>query len=333
MMKYFVFFHILISIFCLGCNPITTKESERTSKDKIDSNKNNIFHKKYDIAYMTLVNDSIGYWSWHTCVSNLDLNDEICFNGNIWDPLITPDGTKLIAYYKKSKESRSKKILIDLTTLQYRDIDLGYRCCYQIIPSPDTINAAVISAVRDSSGVCLDSKIDIINATHIEKSHLNIIKSASLSTPTWSSDGDYLVTNNSDKIFLYNFVKNSCDTIDATKLFGDTCQIYRSSRIWLSSDHSFLVFNAYSQDKMIKGEWYPNCAIFIYDLFTKKLTRLTPEEITAAETVLVNDNELFFVGFTGIQKTDLCIYKLTINDKKIVKFLEEAQSISFRTKD
>src|SRR4030042_1685569 len=151
--------------------------------------------------------------------------------------------------------------------------------------------------------------------------------------PTWDLEGRYILCHGDGNILKIDLNGNIISKIPYNNIIS-SYWIANGTRLSLSSDGNYLLFDAMVENERIKGLPEPPIAIFIHNLLTGKTTRITPVGICALRPCWISNNKIIFEGFTendikGHQgkyeyEIDInrAIYSVDIDGKNLKKLIE-----------
>ena len=311
MEKHFIFFiSLIISIFNLNCH------SQEIKNDSIKVNITN----KFDLAYWIKNDTSCYKESGNVYLTTFDTSKTICFK-NCFKPILSPDGKKLLI--SKLYPDSIHCVIVDLNTMQEQKYSLEYNYACKEAWSPDNNYLAFLSSF---------TQIGLAKSDNSSFSVLDFRTNMLINNPSWTSDGNYIMTGNASYIFLVGVKYNYVDTIFCVNQIVDSSFIGINGYSCLTFDSKYLIINAFVKEH-IEGLVPPNASsIYIYDINSKKLTRITPIGLSTYDIELGLNNEVYFTGVTDYKNKIYGVYKVNIYNKKITKIIDHAYFSSCRIK-
>jgi Tol biopolymer transport system component len=183
-----------------------------------------------------------------------------------------------------------------------------------------------------------------IGVVDLEDTYFHILTEGSnirnVWAPTWDLEGKYVLCRGDGNILKIDLNGNIISKIPY-KNIDLTYGIANGTRLSLSSDGNYLLFDAMVENETINGLHEPPITIFIHNLLTGKTTRVTPAGICALRPCWVSDSKIIFEGFikddiTGHQgkyeyeiDIDRAIYSIDIDGKNLKKLIENGWQPSF----
>ncbi len=158
--------------------------------------------------------------------------------------------------------------------------------------------------------------------------------------PSWDLEGRYILCHGDGNILKIDLNGNIISKIPYNNIFS-SYGIANGTRLSLSSDGNYLLFDAMVENETLKGLHEPPIAIFIHNLLTGKTTRVTPAGIGALRPCWMSDNKIIFEGFTeddirghqGKYEYEIDInrgiYSIDIDGNNMKKLIENGSEPSF----
>ncbi len=247
------------------------------------------------------------------------------------DPDISPDG-KYIAFNAGNGlgyvNIKSKEIHIFKSIRAYRSFGPKW--------SPNSSMIAFMCLVRPYPWG--------IGIVDLEDTYFHILTAGSnikdIWAPAWDPEGKYVLCRGDGNILKIDLNGNIINKIPY-KNIDLSYGIANGTRLSLSGDGNYLLFDAMIENEKIKGLPEPPIAIFIHNLLTGKTTRVTPAGICALRPCWMSDNKIIFEGFTegdirGHQgkyeyeiDIDRAIYSIDIDGNNMKKLILNAWRPSF----
>lgn len=244
--------------------------------------------------------------------TSIDTMKQISFGGAT-DPAISPDGNKL-AYTVNDTAGHRTIWVADMENKSQLQLKVNNDNYYQAVWSASG-NQIAFNIFNDKKLW----KIAIIKADNTGLVVLDNASKINVYSPTWKNDKELLAQ---DLINLYTFDISGklINTNSIASLIGKDFSITSSNRFFYTSDGTKLIFNAGNSD-VIDGLTGPSEAVYILDLTTKKVERISPKGLNVPYVFLTADDRIFYSGaekpFTNskIYVSDLSGNIKTIVDK------------------
>ncbi|ANE52331.1 TolB family protein [Flavisolibacter tropicus] len=231
------------------------------------------------------------------------------------DACLSPDGSK-IAYTSNTTGTR-KVVAYSLDTKKHLTINVGNHTSYAPVWSPDGNYLAFQTFVDGVWYTGLFSFVD--------QSFRLLTRAHESYAPSWAADSKRILVQDMNKLYIYErngqLVKNY-NLGPITKDYSTSSD----SKFILTPDEQFLLFTADAFD----AAGMPVGAVFMYNLKTSALTRLSPKGMSCTgDLFLNNQNELFFCGSYDHEKEEN-IHKLDLITKKMTTVIRNGRNPSAR---
>ncbi|TDG37320.1 hypothetical protein EZJ43_04165 [Pedobacter changchengzhani] len=260
--------------FLMACNSNTKPEE----KPIVATDSVSIINKKFGLAFQN--GDKI-------VASSIDTLKQISFGGAT-DPAISPDGKKMAYTVIDSAKHRTIWVA-DLENKSQLQLKVNSDNYYQAMWSPrgDKIAFNIFTPANVW-------KIGLINADNTGFIILSNTTKINAYSPTWKSESEILAHDLSN---LYTFDSSGkiIKTESIAKLIGADYLISSSNRFFYTRDGKKLVFNAGTNEK-IDGLEGPMEAVYILDLTTKKIEKISPNGMNVTYIFLTADDRIFYSG-------------------------------------
>ena len=275
--------------------------------------------EKYDMAYKR---DRDVY------LLNLTDKKEFCIKDGS-DPAISPDGLK-VAYTKSTKPGTDLIryiMLVDLDTKSETKLNIKNNNYYGASWSPDNNFIAFEILIDDIW------KVGFIKSNNSELRIITPNSGIGLFSPTWSSDSKYIYAHNLTKLFKYDLNCNLIDSIDIQKTFSENYYISGGTKFLFTSDNNYIIFNCGNNgtDKEMKNDEGQVEAIYVYNIKTKEIDRLSPIGMLVGYLANESDTSVLFSGFSENEKTDN-IYRINLLTKHLELIIKDGNNPTIRKK-
>ena len=111
-------------------------------------------------------------------------------------------------------------------------------------------------------------------------------------SPSWKNENE-LIAHDLTNLYTFNNTGKLIDTKSLAALIGKDLDISSSNHFFYTSDGKKLVFNAGNSDVVENGVG-PNEAVYVMDLATKKIDRISPEGFDVPYVFLTADDRIFY---------------------------------------
>jgi TolB protein len=244
--------------------------------------------------------------------TSIDTMKQISFGGAT-NPAISPDGNKL-AYTVNDTAGHRTIWVADMENKSQLQLKVDHDNYYQAMWSPSG-NEIAFNIFNDKKLW----KVGIIKADNTGFLILDDASKINVYSPTWKNDKELLAQ---DLVHLYTFNLSGrlIDTKPIESLIGKDFNIASNNRFFYTSDGAKLIFNAGNNDVM-DGLTGPAEAVYILDLTSKKVERISPKGLNVPYVFVTADDRIFYSGaekpFTNskIYVSDLSGNIKTIVDK------------------
>lgn len=219
--------------------------------------------------------------------TSIDTMKQISFGGAT-HPAISPDGNKLA--YTVTDSAGNKSIWIaDMESKNQLQLQADSKHYDHAMWSPD--GKTIAFGFLNKQQIW---KVGIIKADNTGFISLNSKPADSLFSPVWKNETE-LITHDRKNIYTYNLTGKLKDTKRIADWLGTTYHLSSSSRFFYTSDGKKLVFNA-GFGQLVNELHHPAEAVFILDMDTKKVSRISPEGMNVLDVFVKADNRIFFSG-------------------------------------
>jgi len=268
----------------------------------------------YDIAFES--KDGI-------CVVNNTTKRKLCFT-DVYNPYLSPDGKYLAVtkYLETGKEFSRFISIIDLNKNKELKLNVNNSNFYEANWSLDNQYIAF--------NILVNHKwiIGIIRSDNTEFKLLKNCSKFGMFSPSWMPDSKYFIAHDMSVIYKFDLECNVIDSIDIQKTFGENHYMSSSTKFIFTPDNKNIVFNCGINEQMKDVEG-PVEAIFIYNIASKSITRISPKGMFGYDAFVESDNSILFSGAREGEKIPN-IYKYYLAEKKFELFIKEGKNPSTR---
>ena len=219
--------------------------------------------------------------------TSIDTMKQISFGGAT-DPAISPDGNKLAYTLSDSAGNRSIWVA-DMENKSQGKLQVNSNNNYQAMWSPD--GAAIAFNIFNSKNLW---KIGIIKTDNSGYVVLDGASKINVYAPTWKNEKE-IVGHDLTKFYTFDRTGKLIDTKLIADLIGKEFSIASSNRFFYSKEGKKLIFNAGNADSL-DGLTGPSEAVYILDLASKKVQRISPKGINVPYVFLTADDRIFYSG-------------------------------------
>ena len=265
---------ILIPCVALITACSNNKTGDKNSKAVLDTV--SLSNKNFALAYQ---NGS------EIVATSIDTMKQISFGGAT-DPAISPDGNKM-AYTVTDTVGNRTIWVADMENKSQLQLKVNSDNYYQAVWSPNG-KAIAFNIFNDKK----TWKVGLINADNTGFVILDNQSAINAYSPTWKNEKELIAQ---DLINLYTFDLSGklMDTKPILSLIGKDFTIASSNRFFYTKDGEKLIFNAGNAD-VLNGLTGPSEAVYILDIASKKIERISPKGMNAPYVFVTADDRIFF---------------------------------------
>jgi len=258
----------------VSCN--NNKSGEETSKAVLDTV--SLSNKNFALAYQD-ENKIVA--------TSIDTMKQISFGGAT-DPAISPDGNKL-AYTVDDTAGHRTIWIADMESKSQLQLHVNSGNYYQAVWSPS--GNAIAFNIFNANNLW---KIGIIKADNTGYVMLDSASKINIYAPTWKTEKE-LIGQDLVNLYTFNVAGKLIDTKSIVGLIGKDFNIASNNRFFYTTDGQKLVFNAGNTD-VLDGLTGPSEAVYILDLASKKVERISPKGMNVPYVFLTADDRIFYSG-------------------------------------
>ena len=267
---------ILIPCVALITSCSNNKSEEENAKAVLDTV--SLSSKNFALAYQD--GDKI-------VATSIDTMKQISFGGAT-DPAISPDGNKLAYTLSDSAGNRSIWIA-DMENKSQGKLQVNSNNYYQAMWSAD--GGAIAFNIFNGKNLW---KIGVIKTDNSGYVMLDSASKINVYAPTWKNEKE-IVGQDLTKLYTFDLTGKLTDTKLIADLIGKEFSIASSNRFFYTKDGAKLIFNAGNTD-ILDGLTGPSEAVYILDLASKKVQRISPKGINVPYVFLTADDRIFYSG-------------------------------------
>lgn len=219
--------------------------------------------------------------------TSIDTMKQISFGGAT-DPAISPDGNKLAYTLSDSAGNRSIWIA-DMENKSQGKLQVNSNNYYQAVWSAD--GGAIAFNIFNSKNLW---KIGVIKTDNSGYVMLDSASKINVYAPTWKNEKE-IVGQDLTKLYTFDLTGKLINTKLIADLIGKEFSIASSNRFFYTKDGAKLIFNAGNTD-ILEGLTGPSEAVYVLDLASKKVTRISPKGINVPYVFLTADDRIFYSG-------------------------------------
>lgn len=267
---------ILIPCVALIVSCSNNKSGEKNSKAVLDTV--SLSNKNFALAYLD---------GSKIVATSIDTMKQISFGGAT-DPAISPDGNKL-AYTVNDTAGHRTIWVADMENKSQLQLNVNSGNYYQAVWSPS--GSAIAFNIFNSKNLWKIGAIKTDNTGYV------ILDSASkinVYAPTWKNEKE-LIGQDLINIYTFDISGKLIDTKSIVSLIGKDFTIASSNRFFYTKDGQKLIFNAGNAD-VLDGLTGPSEAVYILDLASKKVDRISPKGMNVPYVFLTADDRIFYSG-------------------------------------
>ena len=267
---------ILIPFVAIITSCSNNKSEEENAKAVLDTV--SLSSKNFALAYQD--EDKI-------VATSIDTMKQISFGGAT-DPAISPDGNKLAYTLSDSAGNRSIWIA-DMENKSQGKLQVNSNNYYQAMWSAD--GGAIAFNIFNSKNLW---KIGVIKTNNSGYVMLDSASKINVYAPTWKNEKE-IVGQDLTKLYTFDRTGKLIDTKLIADLIGNEFSIASSNHFFYTKDGAKLIFNAGNTD-VLDGLTGPSEAVYILDLASKKVQRISPKGINVPYVFLTADDRIFYSG-------------------------------------
>lgn len=219
--------------------------------------------------------------------TSIDTMKQISFGGAT-DPAISPDGNKLAYTLSDSAGNRSIWIA-DMENKSQGKLQVNSNNYYQAVWSAD--GGAIAFNIFNSKNLW---KIGVIKTDNSGYVMLDSASKINVYAPTWKNEKE-IVGQDLTKLYTFDLTGKLINTKLIADLIGKEFSIASSNRFFYTKDGAKLIFNVGNTDTL-EGLTGPSEAVYVLDLASKKVTRISPKGINVPYVFLTADDRIFYSG-------------------------------------
>ena len=280
-----------------ACN--NNQSANGTSKAVLDTV--SLSNKNYALAYQD--GEKI-------VATSIDTMKQISFGGAT-DPAISPDGNKL-AYTLSDSAGHRSIWIADMENKSQGQLVVSNNNYYQAMWSAD--GSTIAFNIFNNKSLW---KIGIIKADNTGYIMLDSASKINVYAPTWKNEKE-IVGQDLTNLYTFDISGKLIDTKSIASLIGKDFTIASSNRFFYSKDGKRLIFNAGNTD-VLDGLTGPAEAIYILDLASKKIDRISPKGINVPYVFVTADDRIFYTGAEKpFTQSKIYVSDLSGNSKVVV---------------
>lgn len=267
---------ILIPCLALITSCISNKSEQENAKAVLDTV--SLSSKNFALAYQD--GDKI-------VATSIDTMKQISFGGAT-DPAISPDGNKLAYTLSDSTGNRSIWIA-DMENKSQGKLQVNSNNYYQAMWSAD--GTAIAFNIFNNKSLW---KIGVIKTDNSGYVMLDSASKINVYAPSWKNEKE-IIGQDLTKLYTFDITGKLIDAKLIVDLIGKEFSIASSNRFFYTKDGAKLIFNAGNTD-ILDGLTGPSEAVYILDLASKKIQRISPKGINVPYVFLTADDRIFYSG-------------------------------------
>lgn len=241
-----------------------------------------------DTVSLSSKNYALAYQDGEKIVAtSIDTMKQISFGGAT-DPAISPDGNKLA--YTLSDSAGHRSIWI---------ADMEHKSQGQLVVNNNNYYQAVWSADGNTIAFNIFNKqnlwkIGIIKADNSGYVMLDSASKINVYAPTWKNEKE-IIGQDLTNLYTFDLSGKVTDTKPIADLIGKDLTIASSNRFFYTKDGKKIIFNAGNNDAL-EGLTGPAEAVYILDLASKQVKRLSPKGVNVPYVFVTADDRIFYSG-------------------------------------
>ncbi|MNK35190.1 translocation protein TolB [compost metagenome] len=264
-----------------------------------------------DTVSLSSKNYALAYQDGEKIVAtSIDTMKQISFGGAT-DPAISPDGNKL-AYTLSDSAGHRSIWIADMENKSQGQLVVNNNNYYQAVWSADGNTIAFNIFNKQNLW-----KIGIIKADNSGYVMLDSASKINVYAPTWKNERE-IIGQDLTNLYTFDLSGKVIDTKLIAGLIGKDLTIASSNRFFYTKDGQKLIFNAGNND-VLDGLTGPAEAIYILDLASKKIERLSPKGVNVPYVFVTADDRIFYSGMEKpFTQSKIYVSDLSENNKIVV---------------
>jgi Tol biopolymer transport system component len=213
-----------------------------------------------------------------------------------YDPCISPDG-RMLAYTAYEKNENRHIEILDLNLRAGYRLPIDNTNYYGPVWSPDGKYIAfnIWNGTHWDIGVIGSDKRDFKIITGCMHSPEELCLSS------WSRDSKWIIIHDLDSIFVLDVAGNLVQKYNVHEVTDN--KVWASdARFLLTADKRYFIFDGESNDEGFYGDG-PTMAVYLYDLTSRKVRRLSPVGYNCRYPCLTADGAILYEGVKFNAKT------------------------------
>lgn len=241
-----------------------------------------------DTVSLSSKNYALAYQDGEKIVAtSIDTMKQISFGGAT-DPAISPDGNKL-AYTLSDSAGHRSIWIADMENKSQGQLVVNNSNYYQAVWSVDGNTIAFNIFNKQNLW-----KIGIIKADNSGFVMLDSASKINVYAPTWKNERE-IIGHDLTNLYTFDLSGKVTDTKPIAGLIGKDFTIASSNRFFYTKDGKKIVFNAGNNDAL-DGLTGPAEAVYVLDLASKKVERLSPKGVNVPYVFVTADDRIFYSG-------------------------------------
>ncbi len=264
-----------------------------------------------DTVSLSSKNYALAYQDGEKIVAtSIDTMKQISFGGAT-DPAISPDGNKL-AYTLSDSAGHRSIWIADMENKNQGQLVVNNNNYYQAVWSAD--GSTIAFNIFNKQNLW---KIGIIKADNSGYVMLDSASKINVYAPTWKNEKE-IIGQDLTNLYTFDLSGKVIDTKLIAGLIGKDLTIASSNRFFYTKDGQKLIFNAGNND-VLDGLTGPAEAVYILDLTSKKIDRLSPKGVTVPYVFVTADDRIFYSGMEKpFTQSKIYVSDLSGNNKIVV---------------
>lgn len=288
---------LVAGVILTGCN--NQQSAEGGSKAVLDTV--SLSSKNYALAYQD--GEKI-------VATSIDTMKQISFGGAT-DPAISPDGNKL-AYTLSDSAGHRSIWIADMENKSQGQLVVNNNNYYQAVWSAD--GKTIAFNIFNKQNLW---KIGVIKADNSGYVMLDSASKINVYAPTWKNERE-IIGQDLTNLYTFDLSGKVTDTRPIAGLIGQDLTIASSNRFFYTKDGKKLIFNAGNND-VLDGLTGPAEAVYVLDLASKKVDRLSPKGVNVPYVFVTADDRIFYSGAEKpFTQSKIYVTDLSGNNKIVV---------------
>lgn len=160
-------------------------------------------------------------------------------------------------------------------------------------------------------------KLGVIKADNTGYVMLDSTSKINVYAPTWKNEKE-IIGHDLDNLYTFDIFGKLIETKSIASIIGKDYSIASNNRFFYTNDGRKLIFNAGNHD-VLDGLTGPSEAVYILDLASKNIERISPKGMNVPYVFVTADNRIFLSGAEKpYTQNKIYVYDFNGNNKLVV---------------